>query len=122
MVKKCIIDLVVQGHNLLSRCSKLPAVFKSAASWSGMGDEDAVGECADKAVSLMSEHSRDASVCRSRSEGREDEQPPAREGWLKFRLQAHSCDASCRNPDYGLAATEQDSKALPFHNRVKAAN
>ena len=87
-----------------------------------MGDEDAVGECADESVALLGESGCDASVSGSRGKGREDEQTAILEGRLEFGLQPHPYDASRRNPDYGLSATEEDSQALPFHDRMKTSH
>lgn len=87
-----------------------------------MGDEDAVGECAYESVALLGESDCDACVSGSRGKGREDEQAPILEGRLEFGLQSHPYDAPRRNPDYGLSATEQDSKALPFHCGVETAH
>ena len=91
-----------------------------AAAGSGVGDEDAVRQSADKAIALLGERSRD-SVLR-RWKRRKDEQTAILEGRLEFGLQMHSDDTPSRNPDDRLTATEQDSQALPFHDRVKAAD
>ena len=107
---------------MLARAMELLAKRKSTTVGSGVGDEDPVGECADKTVALVSERGCDASICSSRSKGREDEQAPILKGRLEFGLQSHPYDASCWNPDYGLSATEQDSKALPFHYRVETTH
>ena len=85
-----------------------------------MGDEDAVGECADEAVAGFGQGCGDALVLRW--EWGEDEQTAGIEGGNQLRLQVHSYDGAGGNPDDGLAATEQDAQALPLHDRVEAAN
>lgn len=101
------------GQEYTAQCGTL-------AAGGGVGNEDSVGESADKAIALFCECCRN-SVLRG-WKGREDEQAAILEGWLEFGLETHSDDASRWNPDDGLAATEKDSKALPFHDGVEAAN
>ena len=89
------------------------------AAGGGMGDEDVVGECADQAVAGFGQGCGDALVLGW--EWGQDEQTAGVEGRKQLWLQVHSYDGAGGNPDDGLAATEQDAQALPFHDRVEAA-
>jgi hypothetical protein len=111
---------IADSQDTLAGVTERGAERKSAAVGGSVGDEDAVGKSADETIALVRESRRD-SVLRG-WKGREDEQAAILEGWLEFGLETHSDDASRWNPDDGLAATEKDSKALPFHDGVEAAN
>jgi len=84
-----------------------------------VGNEDAVGKCADEAVAGFGQGCGDALVLWW--EWGQDEQTARIEGRNQLRLQVHSDDGAGGNPDDWLAATEQDAKALPFHDGVEAA-
>ena len=85
-----------------------------------MGYEDAISQSANKAIALLGECGRYSVLCGWK--GREDEQTTILERRLEVGLQTHSDNAPSGNPDDGLAATEKNSEALPFHDRVKASD
>ena len=86
----------------------------SSSAGCGVGDEDAVGECADEAVAGFGQGCGDALVL-WRKWG-EDQQTVGIEGRDQLRLQVHPDDGAGGNPDDGLTATEQDAQALPLHD------
>ena len=85
-----------------------------------MGNEDAVGECADEAVAGFGHGCCDALVLWW--EWGQDEQTAGIEGGNQLRLQVHSCNGAGGNPDDGLSAAKQDAQTLPLHDSVEAAN
>ena len=111
---------IADSQDALACGAECDTEIKGSTIRGGVGNEDAVGQSADEEVALFGECGRDSVLCGGK--GREDEQSAIFEGWLEFGLEAHSDDAPGGNPDDGLAATKQDSKALPFHDGVKAAD
>jgi len=111
---------IVNRENRLPLHLKFFAKCERPAAGCGVRYEHAVGERAYEPVSGVGKSGGDSLVLWL--ERRQNQQTSGGKGGLELGLEVHADDTAGRNPDHGLATTEQDAEAFPFHRSVESSD